>query len=98
MDGRVKRPDLDSRAIAERWIAGESRLDLSITFNCSRNTIDSRLAKARIEFPDLPWNERQAALSGGSGVKNYLRMNDGKPGESVIPQGSIVNGRALRRR
>lgn len=79
MDGRVKRPDLDSRAIAERWIAGESMLDLSITFNCSRNTIDSR-------------------LSGGSGVKNYLRMNDGKPGESVIPQGSIVNGRALRRR
>lgn len=102
MDGRVKRPDLDNRVIAERWLAGESQLDLSIAFNCSPQTINSRLAKARTEFPGLPWNDRQvipgSTVSGGSGVKSYLRMNDGKPGESSLPRGSIVNGGALRRR
>lgn len=102
MDGRVKRPDLDNREIALAWLEGLSQLDLSIRFNCSPQTINTRLAKARKEFPDLPWNDRQvipgSTTSGGSGVKNYLRMNDGRPGESALPRGSIVNGGALRRR
>lgn len=102
MDGRVKRPDLDNRVLAERWLAGESQLDLSIAFDCSPQTVSGRLAKARTEFPDLPWNDRKvipgSTASGGSGVKDYLRMNDGKPGESALPRGSIVNGGALRRR
>lgn len=102
MDGRVKRPDLDNRVIAERWLAGESQLDLSIAFDCSPQTVSGRLVKARTEFPDLPWGERNvvpgSTASGGSGVKNYLHMNDGKQGESPLPRGSIVNGGALRRR
>lgn len=102
MDGRVKRPDLDNREIALDWLGGLSQLDLSIKYDCSPQTINTRLAKARVEFPGLPWGERRvvpgSTSSGGSGVKGYLRMNDGKPGESALPRGSIVNGGALRRR
>jgi hypothetical protein len=102
MDGRVKRPDLDNHEIALAWLEGLSHLDLSVKFDCSPQTISTRLAKARKEFPDLPWDERQiipgSTASGGSGVKGYLRMNDGRPGESALPRGSIVNGGALRRR
>lgn len=98
----MRRPDLDNREIALEWLGGSSQLDLSTKHNCSMKTIRTRLAKARNEFPELPWDDRRvipgSATSGGSGVKDYVRMTDGKPGESTLLQGSIVNGRTLRRR
>lgn len=98
----AKRPDLDTRQIALEWLGGLSQLDLSIKYDCSTRTIIARLAKARAEFPDLPWEGRQvipgSTASGGSGVRGYLLMKDGKPGESPIPRGSIVNGGSLRGR
>jgi len=102
MDRRVKRPDLDNRKIALAWLEGLSQLDLSVQFDCAPQTITTRLAKARVEHPDLPWGERKtlpgSTASGGSGVKDYLRMNDGRQGESTVRQGSVIKSTAMRRR
>ena len=102
MDGRVKRPDLDNHEIALAWLEGLSHLDLSVKFNCAPQTISTRLKKARREFPDLPWDDRQTtpgnSASDGPSVKDYLRMNDGKPGESAVRQGSVIRSASMRRR
>lgn len=99
MDGRVKRPDLCNREIAENWLGGMSQFDLSIKYSCSPNTISTRLRAARREFPDLPWGSPRTVIgTSGESPKNYIRMNDGRPGKSTIREGSIVNSRTMRRR
>jgi hypothetical protein len=98
-DGRKvpKRPDILAEDVARRWLAGDSILVLSIAYDCSLGTIDNRLAKARVEFPDLPWGEREVSPT-PVGTKEYLEMNDGKQGESVVRQGSVIRSSAMRRR
>lgn len=101
MDGRVKRPDLCNFDIATEWLKGESQLDLAITFDCSPQTINTRLAHARREFPDLPWDERPDPRTGAreaSPTRGYVKMNDGKPGESMIREGSVIKSRSMRMR
>lgn len=97
MDGRVKRPDLDNRKIAEDWIGGMSRLDLSVKYGCSPQTINTRLLKARQEHPDLDWGNRSASPRRPS-LRSYATMNDGKRGDSMVRQGSVIRGSALRKR
>lgn len=95
----MKRPDLCNRKIAEDWLGGTSQLDLSIKYSCSPYTISTRLRAARKEHPDLPWDERKAPAEKTEGaVKGYIRMNDGRPGESAIRQGSVIKSSVMRRR
>lgn len=99
MDGRVKRPDLDNRRIALDWLDGLSQLNLSILHDCSPQTISLRLKAARKEFPELPWDDRKATQENPEGaVKDYVRMNDGKIGETAIRQGSVIKSSVLRNR
>jgi len=95
--GRVKRPDLCNRTIYEDWLNGESQLSLSIKYECTVNTISGRLEKARKEFPALARKVRKTPEK-DPGVTEYVHMNDGKPGESVLRQGSIVRSTSLRNR
>lgn len=97
----VKRADLDNKEIALAWIAGASHLELSVTYDCSPTTIANRLKRARVDHPELPWDDHQVVVGGAgkaSSTKEYLAMNDGKPGDSALPRGSIVNGGSLRGR
>ncbi len=96
---RNPRPDIDTREVAERWLAGESMEKISVDLHCSPGAISGRIAKARTEFPDLPWADRKPTdRSGGSGVKGYVEMNDGKLGHPGIREGSIIKSRSLRNR
>lgn len=97
MDGRVKRPDLCNRSIALDWLDGMSQLSLSVKYDCSPQTINTRLQKAKKEFPGLPWGERRAGKQTSS-VAEYVQMNDGRPGESAVRQGSVIRSAAMRRR
>src|SRR5690606_41335381 len=45
VDGRVKRPDLCNRSIALDWLDGMSQLSLSVKYDCSPHTINTRLQK-----------------------------------------------------
>lgn len=93
-----RRADLDNKQIAMSWISGMSILEISIEVDCTQGTVSNRLRKAREQFPDLPWAERQSRSKGGrSGIKEYLDMKDGKPGESRIPEGSVIRSAGMRK-
>lgn len=92
-----RRPDLDNKTIAQRWLAGESILDLATDLNTTMPTIRRRLDKARTEFPDLLWDQRQKSSRTGP-TQEYTHMTDGKPGAHSIKPGSIIRARRLRGR
>lgn len=99
MDGRVKRPDLDNRTIALDWLEGLSQLSLSIKYDCSPQTISLRLRVARKEFPGLAWDNRKPLPENPEGsTRGYVQMNDGKIGQSVVRQGSIIKSSVMRKR
>lgn len=88
-----RRSDLDNRTIALKWISGETIDEIAIELKAGRQTISRRLAEARISYPELSWGERDRG-----GLGKYVRMSDGKPGISRIPQGSVINSRENRGR
>lgn len=93
------RTDIPVLEVAQRWLSGESMEDISTSFHCSSALINTRIVKARKDFPDLPWNDRkEKELPGGSGIKNYVGMNDGKPGDSRVREGSVIRARGSLRR
>lgn len=91
-----RRPDLDSQEIARLYLEGLSVMVLAVHFDTSLATIRRRLDKARTEFPDLSWDERVLKPTVSS-TREFRDMNDGVPGESRLPAGSIIEGRRYRR-
>lgn len=95
----VPRPDLDNREIALKWLGGMSLLRIATEYDCTVNTIQGRLKKAKAEFPEFDWEGRTVKIHrGASPVHDYVGMNDGKPGKSGIGSGSLIRGRDLRSR
>jgi len=90
--GRNHRPDVSTREVAVRWLAGESILTLATSYDMSRESIRKRLLKAHETMPDLPWDGRPS-FRGGSPTSVYVRMRDGRGGVSIPKTGSIVKGR-----
>ncbi len=98
-DRNGPRPEISTLEVAQRWLAGESMEVISVSLNCSPGLVSSRVAKARTQFPELPWSDRKPTdRSGGSRTRAYVEMNDGKPGESRLREGSVVRGRTAARR
>ena len=74
----VPRPDVTVEEVARRWLAGESILSIASHFQMDTGPINSRLKKARLLFPDLPWDEpRQVRKI--SPTAEYVEMKDGVP-------------------
>ena len=97
---RAPRPDILTEDVVGGYFEGKTVLNLSAEFNCSPGTIVVRLRKGRKEFPELPWDERDGGKvrEYESDIKNYVDMNDGKPGESRLCQGSVIRSSSLRKR
>ena len=51
--------------------------------------------QAQEKFPGLPWETRGPKQPN---LMRYVKMNDGKPGESRLTEGSVVRSAALKKR
>lgn len=85
----IKRPDIPVKEVAERWLAGETIEILAEVYGCTPNPIKLRLAKARKQFPDLPWGSRSPVPRKES-VGEYTEMKDGVPGTRGVRPGSVI--------
>jgi hypothetical protein len=97
---RAPRPDILTKDVVSGYFDGKTVLDLSAEFNCSPGTIVVRLRKGRKEFAELPWDERDGGKvrEYDSDIRDYVGMNDGKPGQSRLREGSVIRGHSLRNR
>lgn len=93
---RGPRPDIEAYEVASLWIEGKSVDLIAAHFKCNPATIRRRLKDAREAFPELPWSEREELPP--ESIKGFVQMNDGKKGEGVLREGSIIRGASLRRR
>jgi hypothetical protein len=89
--GRPMREDIPVRDVALKWLGGQSMLSIASEYGVDLDMIRRRIKKARKEMPELPWAEREPANKPGP-TQAYRNMNDGKQGESVIRQGSVLRG------
>lgn len=97
---RAPRPDISTEEVAAMYMNGDTVLDISVEFNCSPGAIVARLKLARKSMPELPWVERDNKKAKGENgkINKYARMNDGKPGDSRMREGSVIRGRGGLRR
>ena len=84
------RDDVPAREVAERWLNGETAVTIATDYACSAFTINRRIATARELHPDLPWHLRDQPF--GSSV-GYVRMNDGKKGQTTGRGQAVRQGR-----
>lgn len=88
--GQAKEVDLEGMAL--RWISGMPMVDIAVEMELPPGSISNHIKRARSKFPDLPWEERKSARRSTAGVNSYIKMNDGRPGESRLVQGSVIRG------
>jgi hypothetical protein len=78
------------RETAEKWLAGSEIPDLAEEYDCDDAVIRRRIKLAKVYHPDLPWDNRKRGVTFRSPTKDYVEMNDGKPGTKGFRPGSII--------
>ena len=92
MAGLPVREDIPVKEVADRWLGGCSINDLAAEYSTVPSLIQRRIARARKEYPGLPWAERKPAQQQGPTV-GYRLMNDGVPGGDNASNGSLISRR-----
>ena len=75
--GLPMRADVPVRDVALKWLDGMTVLAIAAEYDATFSMIQRRIVRARKEFPELPWAEREPANKTGP-TMNYRRMNDGR--------------------
>lgn len=57
--GKQLRKDVDPKEVARLYLEGMTIKKLATYFLCHKRTIEFRLQRARIDFPELPWKNRK---------------------------------------
>lgn len=94
----MRREDITVEDVIRLWLReGQSMLAISLQYNTSLATVRRRLATAREDHPELPWEERKLQQSQAyrSSNQEYVQMNDGKAGQPEL-RGSVIRGRRNR--
>lgn len=87
----MTRKDITPEAVAREWLVGSSILVIATRLQVTTELIRRRLRVAKRDLPHLDW-ENRGPIKDTNSPAAYVKLNDGKPGESVLRQGSIVRG------